>query len=258
MAITLPEMKTVEYAQNFSSIIKENSKSKVNNPSDIIKAITEVKNAAQPSYDQDNLTLFLTERNKTLKKLMDAYWVAYLSKHYPQLDNALFALHRRFGYSKANNKLICDQLMKTDEDKIQWVDARLFAYTPLNGPRTTKMFETKIATYTEVKVTATLPPPPPHIVLAAKKAMAVFHKMLAEAYNNEVLCDLFTESEIKHDVGAVWIPGEKHMAVEITKLPEPKDPALVLLVGQFAYLVDFWQIEDERPFEHYLREFSIS
>ena len=114
---------------------------------------------------------------------------------------------------------------------------------------------------TTVTVTVAVPETPPSVTERGRKALGLFYKTLGEAMSDPKTSDLFENLE-KPTLETIWIPAIQSLNVKVeekvTLAPRPNpDPALLLRHSGRYYLVGLWNIGDELPFEHILREFSV-
>jgi hypothetical protein len=221
----------------------------------IVEAIKAVKKKKPSCYDSEYLTRFNVEQRKSLDGLLDSYFLSSFAQHYPFLCASIFGLKRYLSLAKDGKSVVSDTTKFSD--KSYTFECPLFVSVKINGntKRVVKLHEGKYD-YNTVKIEATLPGLPSNVIMSMKKANAVYHGIMAEVYGNEVLCDLVDSPPVP-EFHAIWIPTAESLNVTI-ETPPKRDPALVLAVGNRSYLVTTWEIDQEKPFEHYLREFTAS
>jgi hypothetical protein len=247
---------TLNYVAKFKENVEKATSKNLGSPDEIIETIKKVKMVNPPTYDAEKIARFLEDRLSTLVKLIDSYFASVFSRVYPMIDNELFNLKRYLRWE--GGSVVEDTLEKSE--KISCLTAPLFIFTPLSGTRIMP-----VGTWTlngsKITITCTLPSPPDKIMEHSKKVLANYHRIMSEACDNPVISDLFTLENTTPAIGALWIPVDTCLSAKTTRIEMPKaisyDPALVLCVLKRWYLVTTWEIEEERPFEHYLREFSL-
>lgn len=101
---------------------------------------------------------------------------------------------------------------------------------------------------------------PPSVADHAREALSYVAEVTSRAYTKPVLGDLlaFTTRKLPLPDGKLqilWIPRDEDLRIEVQRIPDP-DPALMLSYKDTLFLVDKWNTKDEKPFEHYLREYA--
>jgi hypothetical protein len=267
---------TLTAMNEFAKTVKEHATKRVGDPEEIREKILRCKAANPPVFEEKEVAGFLKARAKTLKTLIGQYVLARLSAHYPVIDEKLFDLNRFLYFKKGS--LVADDTKARKESGARAEKVRLFAYCSLENPKDTlakfsyleggRLHPT--AGYWVAKkrhtieVTATLPKPPAEVLVAGRKALGVYHKLVGDLLTDTELGELYDESEAAF-LAATWIPTATSLSVKIEtkELPRPLpapatlDPALLLEVPPHVFLVTLWDaVDEEEPFEHYLREFS--
>lgn len=250
---------TLEYMTSFEENLRKYTRENLGDKEAVLSAIDEIKSANPPVYDKGEIDKYLEKRKEVLDHLLDSYFVSEFTNKYPLIDGSIFDLMRYIlkdinSSNIVKNEQFVEDLVDEPNNDAPHLRVRLFVYTNLD-----KELRNQIATWktgsTEYKLISKLPEPPSRIKASRRKALADFYKIMADAYGNETISDLMEQKD--PEFGALWIPAPHHFELEIKPLPQPIDPALVMCVRKRLYLVDTWRIEEEMPFERYIREFTV-
>lgn len=260
-------MLTTEYLSSFrKNVATFESRSKLDG-NKILDAIQKIKSINPPAYDTFEVSNYLKARQITLQELLKNYIIFMMTQRYSRLDPAILKL-KRYIRNKDNNVLTHNNLFLDDvclekPEKDTHIELPLFVETPLseNGDEV----EHRVCDFTypasatsyggKGEVRITLPPLPTEIKLARNRALSYVYSVCSTVYDNFITSDLITNAN--PEFVALWIPKEEHFNFKIIVEPKPIDPALVLKYRDEMYLIDTWQIKEEKPFEHYLKEFGI-
>ena len=259
---------------------------------DLSKAVTRIDRLRTHNpavYDEKATALYLRERAETLKELVNDYFVKSIGANFSLISDELFQLQRHLSIVKDGTtwKAIRDDTEAAKENakaskekgitKLTNVHIPLFAYTSLfNGNHTAKLgqyvktdtnrnrrygFSRTIRSTATIE--ATLPGSiGPNLKDAYRDALSHYFGVLSDMFANPVAGDiLYAEGNmLKPEGGAIWIPTPESLSVNVDqKIIEPRknlDPAMVLKVGGNTYLVQTWTVDEEEPFDHYLRKYS--
>src|SRR3989344_190555 len=250
----------------------------------IVGGIDRLRQQNPSVYDEKAVSRYLQDRARTLKGLVDEYFVASIAHKFPLLSDELFQLKRHLtlvGQGK-NWRVVRDDTdveeydekhEKKEKAKVRRVQVPLFAYTPLfDGKHSAKLgsfsrqrTDSYGDTYrTTATIEAKLPGSiGPNLKNAYRDALSHYFGVLSEMFTNPVAGDImYAEGNLAQpEVGAIWIPTPESLSVGIDeKLIQKRkdlDPAMILKVRGNSYLVQTWRVDDEEPFEHYIREYSI-
>ncbi len=250
----------------------------------IVGGIDRLRQQNPSVYDEKAVSRYLQDRARTLKGLVDEYFVASIAHKFPSLSDELFQLKRNLtllGQGKTW-KVVRDDTEIEEYDakqerkkrtKVKRVQVPLFAYTPLfDGKHTAKLgsfSKTRTdscgGTYrTTGTIEAKLPGSiGPNLKNTYRDALSHYFGVLSEMFTNPVAGDImYAEGNIAQpEIGAIWIPTPESLNVSVDeKLIQRRkdlDPAMILKVRGNNYLVQTWKVDDEEPFEHYIREYSI-
>lgn len=189
----------------------------------------------------------------SITALTERYFALQLSKKYAPISTGLVHLTRS---AKAS---VGDQY---NEDLVN-LQIPLFAIVPgFREKRWEWSEQIRTGRGGTIKISADTPYVPAEIMAKGREAMAYSDEVRSKALRERTLGDLIAFSGKKlpmpnHDLSILWIPRDEDLAVdiEIPRQPDP-DPALVLGYRSHYFLVDKWNIKEERPLDHYLREYS--
>ena len=250
----------------------------------IIDGIDRLRQQNPAVYDEKAVARYLHGRTKTLKGLVDEYFVASIAHKFPLLSDELFGLKRHLtliGQGKTWRVVRDDTEIeeydasqeRKEKAKIKRIRVPLFAYTPLfDGKHTAKLgsfSRTRTNGYgntyrTTVTIEAKLPGSiGSNLKNAYRDALSHYFGVLSGMFTNPVAGDImYAEGNLAQPkVGAIWIPTPESLNVSVdeklTQRRKNLDPAMILKVRGNNYLVQTWKVDDEEPLEHYLREFSI-
>lgn len=254
-------MSTIEAIENFKKTIKSHS-SKEGNHVEIKEAIKKVKGASPDIYSNVRVEIFLKARAKAISELTNRYITAVFSSQYPLLSNEILKL-KRYLYLQGE-KIIEDTTSPiTEKEKGKKIEIPLFAKAEFKNIGATKLDLIKKTKrdpwggHTTNTITATLPEPPQQVVRAAKNAIGFYHKTISDIYTDDLLDNMF-DNIPDPKLNVIWIPAVNTLSIK-TEIKAPKriDPALLLSLGEQNFVVTTWDIEEEKSYEWFLREFSI-
>ncbi len=280
---------TLEAISQFPKTLERHSKQA--NDGEIDKALADigrVKNLNPPAYNEKTIGEFLKGRAIHLKQLVDEYFVKSMSHEFPLIDESLFNLKRHLTITKKGKiyTVVRDDTGQSREKVEENVGAKtktiivpLFAYTPLfrenhiaklGGLSTSEpghdQFNEPIIRKTTLTLEARLPGSiGPNLKDAYRHAMEHYFSTLAEMFTNPVAADImYNEGEFaKPEIGAIWIPTAGSIQIKSSEKLVPLrretaslDPAMVINAKGRRYLVKTWMVDNEEPFEHYIREFT--
>lgn len=250
----------------------------------IVRGIDRLRQQNPAVYDERTVAKYLQDRAKTLKGLVDEYFVASITQKFPLLSDELFQLKRHLTLVSPgkNWRVVRDDTEVGEYDakqerkertKVKKVQVPLFAYTPLfDGKHTATLGSFRrertdsygdiyrTTTTIEAKLPGSIGP---NLKNAYRDALSHYFGVLSEMFTNPVAGDImYAQGNIAQpEVGAIWIPTPESLNVSVDeKLIQKRkdlDPAMILKVRGNNYLVQTWRVDDEEPFEHYLREYSI-
>lgn len=250
----------------------------------IVGEIDRLKQQNPAAYDEKTVARYLRDRTRTLKELVDEYFVASIANNFPLLSEDLFDLKRYLTLVRQGKtwKVVRDDTEveeydakqeRRERNKKRRMQVPLFAYTPLfNGKHTAQLGrfqKTKKDYYgnvrrTTVTIEAKLPGSiGPSLKNAYRGALSHYFGTLSEMFSNPVAGDIIYAEGIfvQPEVGAIWIPTPESLSVsvdeKIIQRRKDLDPAMILKARGKHYLVQTWRVDDEEPFEHYLREYSV-
>lgn len=254
-------MNTALVREKFQETVTSAAKTKVGNAADLLKS-AKAMGKTWVSVKNVIRTDLLEEGKESLKAGVDALFIAKMTEHYGLVDESLFAF-KRYLYIE-DGMIVADRTHKGSEvPDATRMTVPLFPWAALSDGMvqmgTIKTRKEKWDKWKVVEVSAKLPVIPPDIARSGREAMAVYCRTMADLHlieGSEILDDLTKEARL----GVTWIPSESDMVIDVwEEVPKPAgrpDPALLLLVGKLTFLVDTWDIEEEEPFEHILREFT--
>lgn len=252
----------------------------------IVGGIDRLRSQNPSVYDERAVARYLQERSRTLKGLVEEYFIASIANKFPLISDELFQLKRNLTLRAEGKtwKVVRDDTEAEqgaqEKEKVgrkivtRRIEVPLFAYTPLfDGKHTAKLggFTKQTGSYwsdsytrTTVTIEAKLPGSiGPNLKNAYRDALSHYFGVLSEMFTNPVAGDImYAEGNLAQpEVGATWIPTPESLSVSVDqKLIQKRrvlDPAMILRVRGKNYLVQTWKVDDEQPFEHYLREYSI-
>lgn len=265
---------------DFSKTLKSFCQPDLVEPNDILKKMEKVKKYSPIVYKKNEVTKFLQERSETLTKLHDAYLVSYFRKNlikYPLLDNSIFDLKRHIIVQ--NSKVLSDETVMSsltrkeklgtkirNESRKVLITIPLFckaSYLPeredevrlgksvLGIRRSLGMYRSETGIY------ATTPRLPFKVEASSYKALSAYYACLNEVVKPaEDELDVIRYTTPKMFI--MWIPTEDSLTIRVKEIrPVPRDPALILSIGDFNLIIDKWDIPNEKPFENYIREYSF-
>ena len=258
--------------------------------------IGRVKDLNPPVYNSRGIEEFLRGRATHLKQLVDEYFVKSMSHEFPLIDDGLFELKRQITLVRKGKEYIAvndvvgeekDKPEETKENKIvrRVVTVPLFAYTPLfEGEHKTKLgifsrtknrikavidsdgdinnyrYTSRQKISIEAKLSGSIGP---NLKEAYRHAMQHYFSTLANMFTDTAAADImYSEGGefTRPVIGAIWIPTPESLNVTVTeKLIRKRkdlDPAMIITARGKKYLVQTWRVDDEEPFEHYIREFT--
>lgn len=258
-------MNTLDAINDFEKTIKANCTKEKIDFNGFADKIVKIKKMNPPVYEKDKINVFLNRRATAISELLNKYIQAYIGKEYPLIDESLFKF-KRYLYMNKESKVVKDITTEIDKgsakaEKIKKVEVPLFIYCPLNQESVEigKYQRRTGWSHYRTTISASLPKPPREIMAKANTALANYYRVMSKLYGDDRINDLLTQA-FSPQVGAIWIPTIDNLTVktEIKNVrPKNADPALVLVSNDQRYLVGTWNIKEEYPFEHFLKEFTI-
>ena len=189
-----------------------------------------------------------------IKNLVERYFSLQLAKKYTPVSNELTNLkreisvtvHPRYGGEQQTYlQMPLFACARLDQNMIYWKKD-----IPAGEGRA------------DVEMKAAAPRLPGSTRVKAREAIAYGYEVSAQARRTKTIGDLLTFSdetmpEPEEDLRILWIPRDEDLNVKVTvPTPPDPDPALVLAYKSHFFLVDLWDITEEKPFQHYLREYA--
>lgn len=237
---------------------------------EIAAAIEKIRVQNPAAYDERRVGEYLKQRAAVLKELVEEYFTASMASEFPLISDELFDLRRYLTLQRNGDRFVVIRDDTTLPEKItgDQIESHclLFAYTPLfKGKHQAQIgsFQTNWQGYNQVvSISADLPGVVgSNLKDAHREAMRHYFATLADMFANPVESDiLYSAGKLgEPEIGAIWIPTPESLDVVVTKsTPIKRDPAMILTARGNRYLVKTWQVDDEEPFEHYLREYSLT
>lgn len=272
---------TIESIKNFPQLVNSHATQDHENANTILAQLKKVLAASpQSNFNQKQLKQFFTKRAEVVDHLVDQYFVAHFCKEFPLIDDALFKMRRYFllragtiisdttkpvelfEEPKLNSK---GKPSKPKKIRATKIEVPLFAYVPLpatdqtitlaNYSKTVRRSWRR--TTTKVNMSTKLPGE------FGVELQNIYAESVAKVY--QILADCYAElgkiqiqGAINFEIGAIWIPTINSINVKSEVKVERLvlDPAMVLKVRDKAFLITLWEVEEEKPIEHYIREFT--
>jgi hypothetical protein len=225
------------------------------------------------------LKQFFTKRAEVVDHLIDQYFVAHFCKEFPLIDDALFQMKRHFLLragtiisDTTKSVELFEELKPGSRNKkpkkirATKTEVPLFVYVPLpatdqvvtlaNYKKTTRRGWRR--TTTKVNMTTKLPGEfGLELQNIYSETVAKVYQILANCYAE--LGKIQIQGAINFEIGAIWIPTINAINVKSEVKVERiqnLDPAMILKVRNKAFLITMWEVEEEKPIEHYIREFT--
>lgn len=170
-----------------------------------------------------------------------------------------------FCYVPFDGDLTCSLVSTTERRRIE---LRETYYDQSSGTNKHRMATETIRT----KIKATLPGGlGPNLQRERRLAVAHLYKLWGELLSDDAVGEHLVGTECFPETpkfGAIWIPTEACLNVKSTtskkkdELPKPRpiprnyDPAMIFSFLNHHFLVKMWAVDDEKPLENYLREFT--
>jgi len=204
--------------------------------------------------------------NKALGRLAKEYFRHKMGEKYDLLSYELFELKRR---------------MKVSTEEFEGtIDLPVLAWSWYGNSHWKHEFKKESESYdsyskkkhtTEITVKTKTPLIPAEIKESASEAMAYSHEVCADALRNKSIRNyLATQIRtpekitelVEPSLAVIWKPRLEDLSVEVETTEEvietyDPDPALLLRFNKDYYLIATWDIPEEEPLDHYLREFKI-
>ncbi len=117
----------------------------------------------------------------------------------------------------------------------------------------------------EITLSSKTPTPTLEVRKKAKEAIAYCHDLESKVLQIPVIGDVLLAQRINgkavpHPADAelyvLWKPKPSELKTEIKQIIDP-DPILTIAWQNRLYLVTTWQVAEEEPFMHYLKEFKL-
>jgi len=107
------------------------------------------------------------------------------------------------------------------------------------------------------KITSAAPLIPEQARKEVREARVRYHELCAKTLGEPILGDAL-QSHLESGKGSLdmtmyWIPSVEELHIEVETID--RDPFIVGKLYGKHYLIARWDVEGEKPFEHYLREF---
>ena len=110
-----------------------------------------------------------------------------------------------------------------------------------------------------IEITSKAPPIPSQVKEKAKEFSIEYFEKISKALEEEVIGDFVLRGnkdlQSYSNLYTYWIPKESELNFEIEREEIDPDPILVSHNLGRNFLVAQWNVEEEQPYEHYLREF---
>lgn len=268
----MTDLKTItsnDAIKSFGKILRQQSQKKIGDPKDIIDAIRHAKSITPNAYDDKSIAVFLKSRSKTLADLSEQYLTAKLTALYGLVDPALFNLKRHVVVR--DGKIEKDARRKF-QGKRQAREVRfefpLFVYAACDdevielGKDTTSTGDEWNRRRIMHELTVDVPEMPDDVKIEIPKSTGAYYRILGDLLMDEDLADINAKTEFYEVEHAItWIPKTSGLNLEVTeeiikKEPVDYDPALLMVIGSNHFLVRTWDIKEEEPYDHFLREFT--
>ena|SRR3989344_1086434 len=111
----------------------------------------------------------------------------------------------------------------------------------------------------KISAEAAVPPISEEVKTKAKKARKEYMDICARTLDKPIIGDILQrdiESKAANlDMFIYWIPSYEELNLKVEKIKD-KDPILIAALYDRNYLVAKWDVAGEKPFEHYLQEFT--
>ena len=270
---------TSKAIEQFPKLMSDNStKFKQEQIESIATTIEKVTQQNPTAYAEDSVANYLKKRAVVLDNLIEQYFIASVAVKYPYINNKMFDLKRQIAvvwneegksYIIGGDVLEKEALPKDMPKSDVNIELPLFIYAPLF----INNHQVKIADYylpkidKRVEIKTTLPGSVgPDLKDAYRNALSDYYSILSKMYADiPATVDLMVRklSKTKAEVGAIWIPTTSSLELNVTFTEKVanRDPAMILSVDGFAkeklnFLVRTWNVENEEPFQQYLREYT--
>lgn len=265
----LKQIKTNDAIEQFDAILRENSPKKIGDPKEIMEQVRYAKSITPKAYDDKAISQFLKSRAKTLQDLCQQLLIAKLTALYGLVDPSLFKLKRHFVVK--NKTVTKDQRRKSsgrkDAGEIRF-EFPLFIYASIDttvvelDKQTTSHGAEWERYRTTHELSVDVPEIPDEIKQEIPKATGAYYRILGDILMDKDLAELnLQEGFWESTFGITWIPKTSafnYTATDelIEKEPVLYDPALLMDIGDNTFLVRTWDIKEEEPYDHFLREFT--
>jgi hypothetical protein len=255
--------------EQFDAILRENAPKKVGDPREIMEQVRYAKSITPQAYDDKAIAQFLKSRAKTLQDLCQQLLIAKITALYGLVDPSLFNLKRHFIVK--NNKVFKDQRRKSsgrkDAGEIRF-EFPLFIYS--NIDEATVQLDKQTTTHGDEwdrirrhhELSVDVPEIPDEIKKEIPKATGAYYRILGDILMDADLSELnLQEGFYEPSFGVTWIPKASSFNYTATdeiieKEPVLYDPALLMSINNDSFLVRTWDIKEEEPYDHFLREFT--
>lgn len=283
MVVAQASHETVAAIQSFPKLVRENTVKKPPSASESLAKLKKVLTVSpRPNFNQKQLKQFFDKRAEVVEFLIDEIFISHLSQEFPLISDDLFKMKRylliRSGnvlsdttkpvelYAPVDPNIVAKKKQKPKKIQGTVVNIPLFVYTPLptKGPVELASYKkTSRHSYyrrTEKTKLSTELPGEFGDKLQEKftEAVAKTYRILATCYEKLQSISYQEQSALGFEVGAIWIPTIESINVksEIKTERINLDPAMILRVRGKSFLITMWEVEDEKPIEHYIREFT--
>lgn len=262
---------TVEAINGFIDLVNQYKEEKYGSCETILGNINKVRTASPTVFHQKHVAHFLAGRAAYLKNMTDQYLVARLAPAYPQIKPELFNLKRYLGIKHlgGNYTVILDKTDPITDQELTsndgWkITTPLFATVELHKDAdVATLYNNEISTRTngrvQLQITSKLPGKiGGNLHKTYRQALAKTYHVLADVVGCEGVGDVLTEQfdSVHPKILVAWIPTASSLSIktEIKENPRP-DPAMLLKVRDLYFLLATWYVDDEKPFDRFLKEY---
>jgi hypothetical protein len=262
---------TSSVIDRFEEILNENSSRPEEHKQQNVLLDIEALCAQNPrAYDSETVDKYLKERSEMLKSFVDEYFTASISRIFPLIHPELFRLKRHLTMQAEGKKLrVCRDDTENMPAKGEQFSIKvpLFAYTELFDGK----HQASLGRYTrenngrkyDITIEAKLPGSiGPNVREAHRNALKQYFNIISEMCAHPISGEIIHSERnyIYPEIGAIWIPTLSSLNLNIEeRLQEKKgalDPAMILKTRGKSFLVHTWIVDDEEPFERYLKSYS--
>jgi hypothetical protein len=259
-----------EVISEFDKVIRERSPKNIGEARKIKGQIEHAKTVPLMVYDEKAIKAFLISRSKTLSGLIRELLVAKMTALYGLVDPALLNFKRHIVIE--NNTIVKDARRKAKNEKGQAsFEIPLFVVADIAAKKIqlAKVSQNRTLDYERRTITHKLsvdvPAVPDEIKIDIPQATGAYYRVIGDLLMDTQVAELrITGLENSFHVPAfevTWIPKASSFNIKTTeeiiqKEPELYDPALLMKVGDDRFLIRTWDIKEEEPYDHFLREYT--